>query len=302
MASEAFSNSRVWLITGSSSGLGRALVEELLAANERVVATLRKPQVLASLSEMYPPSQLLLLPLDVANRTQITETFEAIRQHFGRLDVVINNAGYGIVGEVENTPEEEARKMVEVLFWGPAHIMQEAIVFLRDVNPPGHGGRILNVSSVGGYVANATVSFYNAGKFALEGFTEAFTKEMLPEWNIKGTIIEPGQFRTEWNGNSIVTIPTHPKYDTPTSPSNAMRTSLRSKFFGNPMKAAKAMIEVASLSDPPLRVQLGIDSLMAVRSSARKTLQESEKYENLAIATHLDEVDRDALIERFRNV
>lgn len=139
----SFKNSRVWFsesnfsiryteterhlstVTGSSQGLGRSLLEAALSANERVVATLRKPEVLASLQKQYPHEQLLVVPLDVTNKTQVTEAFDATKKHFGRLDVVVNNAGYGLAGEVEALPEEEMRKQIEVLFWAPLNISLE---------------------------------------------------------------------------------------------------------------------------------------------------------------------------------
>lgn len=113
------------LVTGTSSGIGRTLVEELLASGKRVVATLRKPEVLASLSGTYPSEQLLVLPLDVTDEKQIADAFERTRAHFGRLDVVVNNAGYAVQGEMEAVPEDVARKQVETVYWGPVHIMKE---------------------------------------------------------------------------------------------------------------------------------------------------------------------------------
>ncbi|KAI0918920.1 hypothetical protein AcW1_003562 [Taiwanofungus camphoratus] len=125
MTFQSVSKSRVWFITGCSQGLGKALLEEVLASNKRAVATLRKPETLAAFSKKYSTSQLLVIPLDVADHAQIIQAFEATKSHFGRLDVVVNNAGYGIQGEIENTSEDEARKMMEVLFWGPVHVTQE---------------------------------------------------------------------------------------------------------------------------------------------------------------------------------
>ncbi|CCM04858.1 uncharacterized protein FIBRA_07051 [Fibroporia radiculosa] len=292
-------DTRVWFITGSSQGLGKALLEEVLARGERAVATLRKPAVLASLAQKYNASQLLVVPLDVTDEAQIAHAFAETKKHFGRLDVVVNNAGYGLTAEIEAAPEDEARKQIEVLFWGPVHVMKQAIPFFRDVNPPGHGGRVLNVSSCGGYAANPTLSYYSAGKFALEAFTEAFTKEMLPEWNIKGVIIEPGGFRTEWNASSMVTIPVHPKYDTPTSPSVVHRQVASQPYIGDPTKAAKAMVQIADMPNPPLRVQLGTESLMIVRYQAQRTLRDSEQHEDLAHSTNCDEINKDAVVEMF---
>lgn len=172
-------------VTGCSSGLGLALIQEVLASGERVVATLRKPADIASLADKYPSTQLLVEQLDVTDAARTKAVFEATRAHFGRLDVVVNNAGYGMQGEFETFPEEAAKAMMDVLFWGPARICREvreaelsrpendkaydllmqAIRFMREVNPPGQGGRILNITSMGGFVGFPTGSFYHAGKF-----------------------------------------------------------------------------------------------------------------------------------------
>ncbi|KAF9813651.1 hypothetical protein IEO21_05483 [Rhodonia placenta] len=301
MSSDSFSNTRVWFITGSSQGLGRALLEEVLASGERAVATLRTPAVLAPLAQKYPAAQLLVVPLDVADTAQISAAFGAARAHFGRLDVVVNNAGYGLEGEIEAVPEEDARRQMEVLFWGPVHVTKEAIAFFRDVNPPGHGGRVLNVSSCGGYAANPTLAYYSAGKFAMEGFTEAFTKEMLPEWNIKGVIVEPGGFRTAWNAASMVRVPAHPQYAAPTSPSSVHRKMAAQPYIGDPAKAARAMMQIAGLPDPPLRIQMGTESLMLVRGRALRTIRDGEQYEELAHSTNCDGVDRNKVMEWFKD-
>ncbi|TBU41916.1 NAD(P)-binding protein [Dichomitus squalens] len=296
------SNSRVWFITGSNQGLGRALLEAVLASGERAVATTRRPETLSELSQRYPLSQLLVVPLDVTDEEQIKAAFKATKDQFRRLDVVVNNAGYGIQSEIEGTPERDARRIVETLFWGAVHVTKEAIPLLRDMNPPGHGGRILNISSVGGYIGNATRAFYNAGKLALEGFTEAFTKEMLPEWNIRGIIIQPGGFRTEWGGTSMLTLPMPPQYDRPDSPSVKFRalTQNAAPFIGDPHKAALAIMTIASLPDPPLRIQLGTDAALSVRNKAMRTISDTDNYEELSHSTNADDVDREKVMERLR--
>ncbi|KAH9939448.1 hypothetical protein B0H21DRAFT_756962 [Amylocystis lapponica] len=293
---------RVWLITGSSQGLGRALVEKLLASNERVVATLRSPEALNPLSEIYPPSQLRVLPLDVTDLSQITAAFEETRRHYGRLDVVVNNAGYGLEGEIEAIPEEEARRQMEVLFWGPVRITKEAIKFMRDVNPPGDGGRILNISSTYGYTSTPSLAYYSAGKSALEAFTEGFTKEMLPSWNIKGVIIEPGGFRTEWSRASLVRVPVHPQYDTPDAPSVKFRKMTEIPSIGDPAKAATAIMHIAGMPDPPLRIQLGSECLLFVKNKALRTIEDGERNAELAHSTNLDGIDKDKIPEMFKEL
>ncbi len=191
---------------------------------------------------------------------------------------------------------------------------------MRDVNPPGHGGRVLNVSSVGGYSANQTLAFYHAAKFgmslikkyclsltecefpiiALEGFTESFTKEMLPEWNIKGVIIEPGGFRTAWPTDSMIRLPSLPQYKVPHSPSSIMQRAREAhKFIGDPSRAAKAMMQVASMEDPPLRIQFGTDSVLLVRNKALKTIKDGERFEELSVSTDADDVDQSKVLEMF---
>ena len=157
----------------------------MLEAGERVVASARNPTKsagLTSLREQYSDAQLLVLVLDVTKSEQIKEAFTKTKEHFGRLDVVVNNAGYGVSAEIEATPDNVARDQFETLFWGPVNVTKEvrrsslatrtnnphslqALKFFKTVNPPGHGGRVLNVSSIGGYSANPTLAFYNAGKF-----------------------------------------------------------------------------------------------------------------------------------------
>ncbi|KAJ6544207.1 hypothetical protein B0H19DRAFT_1221889 [Mycena capillaripes] len=286
-------NSRVWLVTGTSSGLGLALVKGILAAGERVLATLRAPEKLKELEAEYPREQLLVHRLDVTNVAEISAVFDAARTHFGRLDVVVNNAGYGILAEIEATPDEAARYNFEVQFWGPVNITREAIRFMRNVNPVGHGGLIINVSSAGGYLANPALAFYNASKFALEGFTQAFIREMLPEWNIRGLIVEPGGFESEWVSGSMQNFPAPPGYG-PTSPSGVMRTVLdpaNSNSLGVPEKMAAAIIRAAGEEKLPLRLPLGSESWAIVRGQAQKTVREADEWEELSHSTNRDGVD-----------
>ncbi|EKM52014.1 uncharacterized protein PHACADRAFT_262462 [Phanerochaete carnosa HHB-10118-sp] len=295
-------NSRVWLITGASQGLGRALLDAVLAANERAVATLRKPEVLAEYKNKYPASQLLILHLDVTSIEQIDTAFAKVKEHFGRLDVVVNNAGYALVAEIENTPEDEGRHCFETCFWGPFHICQRAIPFMRDVNPAGVGGRILNISTCGGYSAVPTLSVYNGAKFALEGLTESLRKEMDPSWNITATIIEPGGFRTEWGGKSLKVMPVHPKYADPNSPCAVFRKMTfdgSMKPIGDPQKAARTLVKIAGLADVPLRLQLGTECMVIVAGKAKETLANVEKYADIAHSTNSDGVDKDAVLSMF---
>ncbi|KAJ7031140.1 hypothetical protein C8F04DRAFT_1222258 [Mycena alexandri] len=289
----AFENTRVWLVTGTSSGLGLALVNAILAAGERVVATLRVPEQMKELESKYSRNQLLVQRLDVTQVIEIGAVFEAVRTYFGRLDVVVNSAGYGILAEIEATPDSAARHNFEVQFWGPVNITREAIKFMRDVNPKGHGGLIINVSSAGGYLANPAIAFYNASKFALEGFTQAFAREMLPEWNIRGLIVEPGGFQSEWVKGSMQTFPPPPEYG-PSSPSGVVRTVLdpaNMDSLGVPERMAAAIIHTAGKEKLPLRLPLGSDSWAIVRGQAQKTLREADEWQEVSHSTNRDGVD-----------
>ncbi|TFY62812.1 hypothetical protein EVJ58_g3632 [Rhodofomes roseus] len=294
--------SRVWFITGTSKGLGRALLEEVLRRGERVVATRRRREVLEPLARRYPPAQLLVLRLDVSSHAEIKQAFRATEEHFGRLDVVVNNAGYAVEGEIEAVPDDVAREQMEVAFWGPANIVKESIRFFRNVNPPGQGGRVLNITSVCGYSSNPTLSYYCAAKFALEAFTESFIKEMLPEWNIKGVIVEPGGFRTDWNAASLVRIPAPPQYDSPESPTVQFRKMIAQTYIGDPAKAAKALVQIADMDELPLRIQLGTECLLVVRNKAMKTIQDGENHAELAHSTNMDGVDKDAVLAMFKEI
>lgn len=190
---------------------------------------------------------------------------------------------------------------------------------MRDVNPPGVGGRILSISSAGGYSANPTLSIYSAGKFgelravlrcvpraesrhatALEGLTESFTKEMDPSWNIKGVIVELGGFRTDWLSSSMTIKPPLPPYAHPDSPCALFRhMSLNIPYIGDPAKAPKALIAVAGLPDPPLRIQLGTDSMAMVKTSAKKTLEDAERWADFAHQTNMDGVDKNQVLAMF---
>lgn len=226
-------------VTGASSGIGLATVQQVLAVGERIAATTRDPKStssdeLTSLLSTYP-TQLLVLRYDPGDASDNVETLisETVSR-FGRLDVVVNNAGYALSGVVESISDEEARKQIEVNFWAPVRISRAAVKFFRENNPPSQGGRILTVSSVGGFISNATLAFYSASKFgsflptvvqqcylltradtALEGFSEGLRKEMDPTWNIKIIVIQPGGVRTRWAHGNMLDVPIPPAYADP---------------------------------------------------------------------------------------
>ncbi|KAG2124233.1 hypothetical protein DEU56DRAFT_827810 [Suillus clintonianus] len=158
---------KVWFITGTSSGFGRLMTEHALNQGDIVVATLRKPEVLADLTARYPADKLLVLKVDVTKQEDIDEAFARTREAFGRLDVVDNNAGYGIVGEIEGTPVDKARELFETNFWGATNVSRAAVKFFREVNEPGKGGIILQVSSAAGFYVLPGLGYYAAVKHGM---------------------------------------------------------------------------------------------------------------------------------------
>ncbi|KAG2140983.1 NAD-P-binding protein [Suillus clintonianus] len=192
----AHSTPRVWLITGSSSGFGRAMVEEVLRNGEIAVATLRKPSVLDDLVAKYPHTQLLVLPLDVTNEAQVKSVFVQAKDAFGHVDVVYNNAGQVFYHELEGTPMDRARALMDVNFWGAVTVSFEAVRFFREENPDGAGGMLVQVSSSAGTTAVPLLGFYNSTKAALNSFTEVLAQEVLPAWNIRIVNVHPGWTRT----------------------------------------------------------------------------------------------------------
>ncbi|KAG2037629.1 hypothetical protein BDR03DRAFT_919524 [Suillus americanus] len=181
----AQSTPRVWLITGSSSGFGKAMVEQVLLNGEIAVATLRKPSILDDLAARYPCTQLLILPLDVTNEAQVKSVFTQAKDAFGHVDVVYNNAGQGVYQELEGMPMDRARALMDVNFWGAVTVSFEAVRFFREVNPKGAGGMLVQVSSAAATKGSPLIGFYSATKAALDSFTETLAQEVLPAWNIR---------------------------------------------------------------------------------------------------------------------
>ncbi|KAH7921664.1 NAD(P)-binding protein [Leucogyrophana mollusca] len=274
---------KVWLITGASSGLGRAVTEFVLQHGDIAVATLRKPEVLSDLVAQFPSDKLLVVKLDVTKQTDIEAAFAQAKSVFGRIDIVLNNAGFGVVAEVEGTSDATARRLFEVNFWGAANISREAVRFLREENTPA-GGRLLQVSSQSGIESTPGVGYYAASKFAFEGLSEGLSRELDPSWNIKLIILEPGPFRTKCPTDAVVE-PMHPAYANPTLPTVAWRnicisSEINKYFAGDPDKFAAAVHKAAYLDDPPLRLPIHEATLSSMRKKGKEFLDAADKYES----------------------
>ncbi|KZT71191.1 NAD(P)-binding protein [Daedalea quercina L-15889] len=274
------SSPKVWLITGSSSGFGRSVTELVLERGDIAVATLRTPEVLADLTAKYSSEKLLVLKLDVTQPEEITAAFDAAVAKFGRIDVVFNNAGYGVLGEVEGTPEEHVRALFDVNFFGATNVSKAAVRVFRDVNKP-QGGRLLQMSSVSVYSGPAVLSYYNASKCALEGMSEGLAAELDPEWNIKITIIEGGAFTTSLLQNFVLTQP-HPAYTKPTLAPAQIRSYLANGTLPpgtpSPARAAEVMCKIAALEDPPLHFPLGRDTVHVAKKKLAGLLENAEAF------------------------
>lgn len=242
---------KTWMITGASRGLGWSFAKAALQAGDEVVATARDIAALESLAQ-FGKDRLVALPLDVTAKAMIAPTVDAALGAFGKIDVLVNNAGYGLDGAAEENTEAEARHQMEVNFFGVLWLMQAVIPAMRERG----AGHIVQISSVAGVGGFPSLGLYCASKWALEGLSEGMAGELAP-FGIKITIIQPGAFRTDWAGDdSMVRSQRLPQYDFLTPQRERLRT-LTGTQPGDPERAAKALIELCDMETPPLRVVFG---------------------------------------------
>ncbi|MFE1318191.1 SDR family NAD(P)-dependent oxidoreductase [Kitasatospora phosalacinea] len=240
--------SKVWFVTGSSRGFGRRYVEAALERGDRVVATARDEESLADLSAVHGDA-VLPLRLDVTDRAAVLAAVKRGYEHFGRLDVVVNNAGYGLFGAVEELSEQALRDQLETNLFGALWVTQAVLPYLREQG----SGHIVQVSSTGGVAAWPLVGGYHASKWALEGLSESLAQEVAG-LGIKVTIVEPGAYATDWGGSSAVQSEPVAAYDEVRGALGAFMATLD---FGDPAAAGRALLEVVDSDNPPLRVFFG---------------------------------------------
>ncbi|MCJ1360645.1 MAG: hypothetical protein MMC33_010654 [Icmadophila ericetorum] len=275
---------RVFLITGTSTGFGQHLVQKVIDEGDIAVASARNPSQLSF--KNTSEKNYLAVKLDVTKHHDIESAFKTTLDKFGRVDVVVNNAGYGLSGPFEELDEKQVRHQMEVNFFGLIHVTKKAMEVMRDQKPS--GGLIQQVTSIGGQRGVPLFSIYCASKWAVEGFTEAISQEVKPEWGIKFTCIEPGGFRTDWAGRSMAFAEQrHPAYEH----LNAKETmgKRHGTQVGEPIKAARAMYELAIMKDPPLRVVLGSDAYKAVMKKIEDYEKNYKSFEKLSNSTDVDE-------------
>jgi NAD(P)-dependent dehydrogenase (short-subunit alcohol dehydrogenase family) len=273
---------QTWFITGASSGFGRAFADHALKQGHNVVATARR---LSSLDDIVAkaPGRALALALDVASTNDAQAAVDAAVTRFGRIDVLINNAGYGVVGAFEETPDDELRMLMETNFFGAMNVTRAALPILRAQR----SGAIVNISSLGGQLSFAGFSAYSAAKFALEGASEALAQELKP-FGVKVLIVEPGQFRTNLAGPSMRHMPRMDVYRDVVGGTRQFVHDMHGTQPGDPLKAAAAIERALHAPETPLRLQLGADAVDAVRDHSTTLLKDLATWEALARDTIFD--------------
>jgi NAD(P)-dependent dehydrogenase (short-subunit alcohol dehydrogenase family) len=274
--------SQVWLITGSSRGLGRALADAVLAAGHMLVATARNPAQLADLIERYG-DQVRTVALDVTSEQAAVDAVAVATKAFGRLDVLVNNAGYGDISPIEDTSLDEFRAQIETNLFGVINVTKAALPLMREQR----AGHILQFSSVGGRIGPVGRAPYAAAKWGVEGFSEVLSKEVGP-FGVKVTIIEPGGFRTDFAGSSTAIREGRPEYDSTVGKTARFQRDYNGKQPGDPAKAAAAVLHIASLNDPPLRLLLGSDAVHFVEQNDLAKMDSDRKWKDLSVSTDIE--------------
>lgn len=271
---------KTWFITGTSTGLGHALAEEVIASGHTLIATARNKEKIADLAAKAP-ERVLTVDLEVTDGASIKAAVADGMARFGRIDVLVNNAGYGLTGAIEEISLEEARQQYEVNVFGLLAVTQEILPIMRQQQV----GHILNISSQGGFVATPGLGIYASTKFAVEAISEALAAE-VKAFGIRVTSIQPGPFRTEWAGSNML-HPAHimPEYEATAGALRRTFQTINGKQPGDPAKAAKLMMQVVASEQPPLRLPLGRVAIDRIRAKLAEVEAEIKAWEELAKAT-----------------
>ncbi|NOT75810.1 MAG: SDR family NAD(P)-dependent oxidoreductase [Cyclobacteriaceae bacterium] len=265
---------KVWLITGCSTGFGRELAKLVLKSGYKAGVAARNPKDIEDIIKDYPQTSLSL-KLDVTKAEEITSAVALTKQKFGRIDVLVNNAGIGYFGAIEESEEAEVRRMFEINFFGLARITNEVLPIMRAQ----HSGHILNIASIGGLVGFPAVGFYNATKFAVDGYSESLSKEVA-HLGIKVTVIAPSGFRTDWAGRSANNSPVVIEDYLPSAGAN--KNTIRGysgQQPGDPVRAAQAIVKVVETEHPPLRLLLGAAALKGARNKLEVLKKDFDTWE-----------------------
>ncbi|ALM52968.1 oxidoreductase [Halomonas huangheensis] len=274
------SQSRTILITGVSSGFGQALANEALAAGHQVIGTVRREEA-AKAFEAHESKRAHARLLDLTDTPSIPSVVKGICDEFGHIDVLVNNAGYGHEGILEESPSEEMRRQFEVNVFGAVEMIKAVLPSFRERR----AGHIINITSMGGYITMPGIAYYCGSKFALEGISDTLSKELAP-FNIHVTAVAPGSFRTDWAGRSMRRSPRSiADYDTLFDPVRQARKDKNGHQSGDPVKAAQAMLEIIESDTPPAHLLLGSDALKLVRNQLVDKSREIDAWQRLTVST-----------------
>jgi NAD(P)-dependent dehydrogenase (short-subunit alcohol dehydrogenase family) len=285
MVTSSVSKTRIWFITGTSSGLGRALAETVLERGETVVLTARNPQQIEDLAASFP-NRTLAVQLDVTKPEEVREAVKQAIAKFGRIDVLVNNAGYKVAGVVEEVSDEEVRYQFEINFFGVLETLRAVLPYMRKQR----SGHILNISSTACFMAEATGGFYGSSKLALEGISGSLAYEVEP-FGIKVTAVEPGSFKTDFIKRSFVANDSQiDDYKELVNQSRQDMLDDHGKQPGDPKKAALAMIKVVDSDNPPQRLALGADAVEIIDHALEFIKGDLDAWKEVSVNTAFDEV------------
>lgn len=274
------SNVKTLFITGVSSGFGRALAKVALNRGYRVVGTVRNTAAKTEFENLHAKNAFAY-ELDVTHFAAIDAVIADVETQLGPIDVLVNNAGYGHEGVMEESPLDEMRRQFDVNVFGAVAMIKALLPFMRQRRQ----GHIINITSMGGFITMPGISYYCGSKFALEGISETLSKELAP-FNIHVTAVAPGSFRTDWAGRSMVrSARSIADYDALFDPIRQAREEKSGKQLGDPLKAASAMLDVIESSNPPTHLLLGSDALALVRQKMELFSAESDRWEALTRST-----------------
>jgi NAD(P)-dependent dehydrogenase (short-subunit alcohol dehydrogenase family) len=276
-------SSRVWLVTGASSGFGRAIAEAAVAAGDVVVAAARRTAGLEDLVGAHP-DRVEAVALDVTDTAAVAAVVTDVRARYGRIDVLVNNAGRGHVGAAEETTDQELRDLFDLHVHGPAALVRAVLPGMRERG----SGAIVQMSSFGGQVAYPGFSAYCATKFALEGYSEALAAEVGP-LGIRVLVVEPGAFRTSFSGAALGQSARIPAYDTTVGPTRDMITGIDGTQPGDPARAAAAILAALDAEETPLRLPLGADAVDGVLGHLDAVRSEVLAWEAVSRATAFEQ-------------
>jgi len=271
---------RVWFVTGAARGIGLRIVEAALAAGDAVVATSRDA---TSLRARFAGNDALLpLSLDVTDEKQASAAVGAALSHFGRIDVLVNNAGFGLLGAVEEASAAEVRRLYETNVFGLLNVTRAALPSMRERRK----GHVINVSSVGGYRSGAGFGVYCSTKFAVEGLSEALHAELAP-LGVHVTVVEPGYFRTDFLDNTSLSVSPRilADYAATSGAVRGIAVQISQKQPGDPKRLAQAMLALAASPTPPLRLALGTDTLKAIADKNAHVTAETAAWRDLSAST-----------------